>query len=493
MTPSPSPPVSRRAAAKRSRSKPKEKAAAKSKPDGNGKVKRKRKRNGIGGDHGDALKGDTDNAVEVVTARRSKSESRSKERNQRMPTPPKLERGRVRNGVEGTAKGKRGKKGRNGVDGQNGQSGNGNAESMDHESGRKRKHNKAQRAGTRSVCQRIDDALAQYYANCGRQDYYDRRRERGKFMDFVTLKAIDEDTVRSELDDTANPDDCIFLELDSEFPLRPRVTNGQRNAAIFNVIQQCFKFGAYSADRNRSKSKGKRVENGKMSKLNAAKIAKVDWSTVYGENGNHCMLVANGCSYLSRMIEAVIKYSALNLRSKSDRKHFVRVMAKYGDFHRDFVHIMDSHNEADIEYIQIYKQRHYAKIRACNEHNCLLLARARGDTLPFHHHGVQQNGKAVESKEVMFYRDLMDAVHCYLVHGIDVGLRVHAVDRTLNGKRRRNGMRNGHRLQKVEDVKAMMQRLEASQGDTYKFVTKINCPERVLFLFATPQCETRRH
>merc|ERR1719334_1699322 len=123
---------------------------------------------------------------------------------------------------------------------------------------------------------------------------------------------------------------------------------------------------------------------------------------MYSENGDHCMLVANGCSYLSRMIDAVIEYSRLNLKKPNERRKFVGLIAKYESFHRDFIHIMECHNKKDIDYIQIYKQRDYAKIRECSNTNCLLLAlHDHGDSKKqlFAEHGHRvQNGKVANGK-----------------------------------------------------------------------------------------------
>ena len=94
-------------------------------------------------------------------------------------------------------------------------------------------------------------------------------------------------------------------------------------------------------------------------------------------------------------------------------------------------------------------------IAVCNRHNCLLLA-LHGDSKKQlfadhrnHQHAEKgtnemtvENGKVAKSKDVnqmLFYRDLMDAAHCYLVHGIDVGLRIKTLDNVKKEKHQNGG------------------------------------------------------
>eukprot|EP01083_Nonionella_stella_P186723 684395_1 len=89
---------------------------------------------------------------------------------------------------------------------------------------------------------RIDDALAQHYANCGRNDYLDENGI-GKFMRFVTTHAFDED----ELGDEIDSDECLFVEMDPTFPLQSlagdQITEQLRNEEIVKILKHCYEHG----------------------------------------------------------------------------------------------------------------------------------------------------------------------------------------------------------------------------------------------------------
>eukprot|EP01083_Nonionella_stella_P040782 110561_1 len=94
---------------------------------------------------------------------------------------------------------------------------------------------------------RIDDALAQYYKDCGRNDYFNNESRQGKFMKFTHDNQYDTDELDDELGDNANdPNDCYFVrhidEIDPMFPL-PISTNESRANDIFQVFKHCYKYG----------------------------------------------------------------------------------------------------------------------------------------------------------------------------------------------------------------------------------------------------------
>eukprot|EP01083_Nonionella_stella_P276228 938448_1 len=95
--------------------------------------------------------------------------------------------------------------------------------------------------------QRIDDALAQYYEDCGRNDYFDDASGMGKYRQFVMKYGLHNTYVDCELgDDIHGPRDCIFVtyidEVDPLFPL-PIFTNESRDSDIFQILKHCYKYG----------------------------------------------------------------------------------------------------------------------------------------------------------------------------------------------------------------------------------------------------------
>eukprot|EP01083_Nonionella_stella_P199054 730249_1 len=88
-----------------------------------------------------------------------------------------------------------------------------------------------------STTQRLDNAVAQYYKDCGRDDYFDEESGQGKFKEFADDYGYDTDLLDLELgDDVDDPNDCDFVtyidDIDPMFPL-PISTNESRANDIF--------------------------------------------------------------------------------------------------------------------------------------------------------------------------------------------------------------------------------------------------------------------
>eukprot|EP01083_Nonionella_stella_P179726 638974_1 len=98
-----------------------------------------------------------------------------------------------------------------------------------------------------STTQRIDNALAQYYKDCGRNDYFDEESGQGKLRKYADDSGYDTDVLNYDLgDDVYDPNDCEFVEyideIDPMFPL-PISTNESRANDIFQVLKHCYKYG----------------------------------------------------------------------------------------------------------------------------------------------------------------------------------------------------------------------------------------------------------
>eukprot|EP01083_Nonionella_stella_P269163 910433_1 len=94
---------------------------------------------------------------------------------------------------------------------------------------------------------RIDDALAQYYKDCGRNDYFNNESGQGKFREFADANEYDTYDLNDQLgDDVDDPNYCDFVyqidEIDPMFPL-PISTNESRANDIFQVLKHCYKYG----------------------------------------------------------------------------------------------------------------------------------------------------------------------------------------------------------------------------------------------------------
>eukprot|EP01083_Nonionella_stella_P144746 452425_1 len=98
-----------------------------------------------------------------------------------------------------------------------------------------------------STTQRLDNALARYYQDCGRNDYFDEESGQGKLRKYADDSGYDTDVLNDHLGDDANDlNHCFFVKyidaIDPMFPL-PISTNESRANDIFQVFEHCYKYG----------------------------------------------------------------------------------------------------------------------------------------------------------------------------------------------------------------------------------------------------------
>jgi len=133
-------------------------------------------------------------------------------------------------------------------------------------------------------------------------------------------------------------------------------------------------------------------------------------------------------------------------------------------------------------------------MKPCNEHNCLLLYRHHekhrklsGDS------GFKSSESSGESESkvseedddddvldnnMLFYRDLMDAMHCFVAHGYDIGFRIKVkpTDNSLIGSM-------------ADDMEMMRW-----EGDAqYAYICRIQCAKHEVYCFSTSWCVARSH
>ncbi len=86
-----------------------------------------------------------------------------------------------------------------------------------------------------SAFNKIDSGLAAYYAICRRSDYFNEDGK-GKFILFAEQNKLSEEDINLELGDSVNPDDCLFIDIDDDFPLKKEYHSGNdRKTAVFKV------------------------------------------------------------------------------------------------------------------------------------------------------------------------------------------------------------------------------------------------------------------
>eukprot|EP01084_Bolivina_argentea_P109258 195269_1 len=118
------------------------------------------------------------------------------------------------------------------------------------------------------------------------------------------------------------------------------------------------------------------------------------------------------CICVERIIKAMKYYDSLNLDDGKSRDLLVKFCTGvYKLLLDDFIHIVTKHNN-EIEDFKMPK---------CNFVDCDLLDRHNRTDRNYTH---DQTFNSTQDKNVIFYIDLMDSIHCYLMHLYDVGLRI---------------------------------------------------------------------
>lgn len=241
-----------------------------------------------------------------------------------------------------------------------------------------------------------DLGLAAYYTSCGRKDYYNEEGK-GKFVLFVAAQKWTKSNLEKALGDGAAPSD-LWQEIDPHFP-SPKVVVGG------NVSDdtECDNMGD-----GESESKGK--------------FGVLRRSMLYGEESSCVPLdrTEGGCLHLDRMLCALEMYAAMDLNVESHCERFMQfVTVQYKSLLWDFMHIVECHGDWKKmgQYVEQSRLDTLAATK-CNVANCLLLFRQKMDldTIQYLEQGDGAND------ELMFYRDLMDAMHCLLAHGCDIGM-----------------------------------------------------------------------
>ena len=320
---------------------------------------------------------------------------------------------------------------------------------------------------------KMDEALAVYYAECHREDYYDDddddEGQKGKFMRFVLKQEMDEEAVELQLADGVNPNECPYVAMDPSFPFPAETAFpdfSSRNAAILGVLRRCYRFGKYGV---------------------LQRYKGIEWDLFCGSDSN-CTFsgqsAKGGCSHLMRMVNALIYYSKFEIVGNGSSKRQLMEFANgsYCALLSDYIHTMDRHIESKhIDYIQ---ERHSAKfglIDKCDINNCLLLFRSQDRYTPDgHHHDDHDDDNDHKEEDLsgnsLFFRDIMDAMHCYLVHSYDIGLRIKVRRYPYDGN---DGADSRWRTWETDKM--------------YKYVCQLELAEIDVFVFCTSWCVARSH
>jgi len=192
---------------------------------------------------------------------------------------------------------------------------------------------------------------------------------------------------------------------------------------------------------------------------------------------DHCKSLHEGgtCTHLDRMILTLKFYSKWNVVTDAhDKEQFMEfVNGIYVTLLSDYVHIMEKHHDAcdwKREIDVIYKKwgEDFRSYKPCDikNNNCLLL--------DVHRKGRDEEeekaeSEEVESRQLVFYRDLMDSMHCYLLHQHENGFRIRVTE---------HSRRPNPKHKKWKD-------------DRFHYEYKMHCNRHDVFVFCTDSCVSR--
>eukprot|EP01084_Bolivina_argentea_P084460 152733_1 len=137
---------------------------------------------------------------------------------------------------------------------------------------------------------------------------------------------------------------------------------------------------------------------------------------------NQCISLEEGCECINRMHSALRYYSSLNL---DHSQHAENKLVKYCNMTyklllNDYVHIVTNHN-SDTDLHKIFNL-----LTASDDYIECTIAKCTLSSRHYRDRNVNNINKSkVESnKDFMFYRDILDSMHCFLFHLYDFGLRI---------------------------------------------------------------------
>eukprot|EP01084_Bolivina_argentea_P280657 480002_1 len=134
---------------------------------------------------------------------------------------------------------------------------------------------------------------------------------------------------------------------------------------------------------------------------------------------------ATNCNCTKRVITALNDFQSLDVTNNEDDNHKLVLLCEkqYKSILDDFIHLIQNHNN-DSDLNQIWKlaitQHDFVK---CDINKCASKERYYRD---------RRNNKQhkMEDENVIFYRDLLDQIHCFIFHLYDSGLRIKKKDIT---------------------------------------------------------------
>jgi len=196
---------------------------------------------------------------------------------------------------------------------------------------------------------------------------------------------------------------------------------------------------------------------------------------------------------------AVKYYSAIDPLGRDD--HYQQFMEfvneTYSGFLEDFASIFtDYDTPKKLQELQKRKRKEFESMTPSNVTNSLLvwLGKNKGHRFV---NSTYLKDRSVDKNQVLFYRDLCDAMHSYLAHGYDIGLRIRVQKLTSDpkeipcifyfpGKARIPSESDYANVRPAVDPK-----MKKYSDPAFNYVTTVYCNQYRVYLFAKKDCITR--
>ena len=152
--------------------------------------------------------------------------------------------------------------------------------------------------------------------------------------------------------------------------------------------------------------------------ISGNKRHKNGYDDILQQEQQGCKRIIQQCSCTKRIIMALHHYQTVNRENNEETRDNIVKFFKhvYKGLLNDFIHIITYHNDTiELEEIQEILLKD-SDTNPCDISNCLMASR-------YHRDRTKDDIKCDDDEIHMFYRDIMDQIHCYLYHLFDMGLR----------------------------------------------------------------------
>ena len=203
---------------------------------------------------------------------------------------------------------------------------------------------------------------------------------------------------------------------------------------------------------------------------------------------------------MRRMVNALKYYSAIDLLHRDD--HYMQFMEfvneTYTGFLQDFVWIFtDYGTPKKLEECQKKWRDEFGAMTPSNETNSLLVWLVECHTGHRFKNTEYLSDRNKDKNLVLFHRDLFDAMHSYLVHSYDIGLRIKVQRLTTDPKDMPTifYFPNKARIPRESDYKhvkpAVDRKMMKYEDPAFDFVRIIYTNKYRVYVFARKDCITR--